>query len=356
MRKIVFTLTAAVLLGGSIRTARSNEETCVRVGKTNGVLLLTRRPVTTFFDSDEQPAGVATPDDGPGEGGDEQKEKRVTEKKVIVEVQSSAGSGDDGQQKPARVRGRMIMIGPDGQRRELELDEKQLRTFHLDMNGDIEAKAEASAGLDVSKNGENASEERRFEERFVIGVQCEEADDVLRKHLKLDGCGLLIVEVREETPASESGMEVDDVIVAVGDRMLRSREDLVAAVLESEGRELDVRLIRAGDEMSVRVTPRKMKVPVVEESVEAQGFPMPEILESGKVALPGVVIEGFPQDPKELEQLVERLQKEWVMNEKEIRQGVREPGEVDVQVEELRKELDALKEEIKELRKAREKE
>lgn len=350
MRKFAFTLTAAVLLGGSVNGAVAADEKPASVIETKSVLLLTDDSVAEIQESDEKSEESDKESSDEADGKTEKKE--VSKKQVIVEVQSeSNSSSDDDESKPAKVRGRIIMIGPDGQRKEVELDEKQLKTFEVEgVNG---------LTLKSGDGEEKSSEEGKFEERFVIGVQCEEADDVLRKHLKLDGQGLLVLEVREKTPAADAGLEVDDVIVAVGEKTLHSRDDLVTAVLESEGKELDVRIIRAGDETTVKVTPKKMKVPVVNATINVQGFPMPNVLQQGKVALPGVVIDGVPQDPKALRQLIERLQKDAILEQRDAllqqKMMIEDEAKSSDEMEELRKELRELKDEIDALRKAREK-
>lgn len=334
MRKFAFALAATVIAGGFSKPAQADEESTIL-------------PIIAVV-SDESSSD------------DEKSTQELDSKEsqeVIVEVRSSTEesssdeSADDDVKPAKKVRGRIIMIGPDGERKEMELDEKQLMKFHLDVNdGKAVLKKDDSAEDAEAATDKPDLDEPETEERYVIGVQCEEADDILRKHMKLEGKGLLVLEVREKTPAAEAGLKVDDVIVAVGESTLQSRDDLVTAVHESEGKELTVHVLRAGEAQSIQITPKKMKVPVVREQVATvEGFPMPNIiLQNGKpmTALPGLFIEGQPQDPQDLGKVVQRLQKEYLL------QADQEKSKLEDEMESLRTELKALRDEIKQLQKS----
>lgn len=93
----------------------------------------------------------------------------------------------------------------------------------------------------------------------------------------------------------------------------------MTAVHESEGKELTVHVLRAGESQSIQITPQKLKVPVVhEQTATVEGFAMPNIImQNGKpmTALPAAFfIEGQPQDPQDLGKMVQRLQKEYLLH------------------------------------------
>ncbi len=92
--------------------------------------------------------------------------------------------------------------------------------------------------------------------RFWIGVESREAEPDLRAQLGLDdGQGLVVVHVAEDSPAAKAGIKQHDVIVSAGDGKLRQPQDLVKAVEISDGKELPLKLIRAGKEQVVQITP-----------------------------------------------------------------------------------------------------
>lgn len=229
-------------------------------------------------------------------------------KSVTVRVHSST----DDQQKPkqadskpaVRVKGSVVVIGPDGVRKEYSLDGNKLLEGSkvvsdqaiinvISVDGDEEMSAKEGDIFLFEEKAESAGEER-----WVIGVQCEEATDLLRSHLKLGETGLVVLDVRDETPASEAGLQVHDIIVKINDKELTSRETLIDAVLDSEGKPMKLSLIRAGDPISLEVTPRKMKVQVNVAPAETElGLLTAEGLQkNGEVRLkrihPGVLLEG----------------------------------------------------------------
>ena len=332
MRKFAFALAATVIASGFSKPAQSDEKSTIILSGLNLAV------VSDESSDDEKSTQESVIKEG---------------HELVVEVQSSsdASSSDDDAKPVKKARGRIIMIGPDGERKEMELDEKQLMKFHLDVrDGKAVLKQDDSTADAEAATDKPDSDEPETEERYVIGVQCEEADEILRKHLKLEGKGLLVLEVREKTPAAEAGLKVDDVIVAVGDSTLQSRDDLVTAVHESEGKELTVHVLRAGESQSIQITPQKMKVPVVhEQTATVEGFAMPNIImQNGKpmTALPGLFIEGQPQDPQDLGKMVQRLQKEYLLH------ADQEKSKLEDEMESLRAELKALREEIQQLQKS----
>lgn len=101
------------------------------------------------------------------------------------------------------------------------------------------------------------------EERWVLGIQCDGADPLLRQHLKLGSAGLVILQVRAETPAAESALQPGDIITHINDEELMCREDLMEAVTLSNGASLTLSLLRDGEPLKIQVTPRRMMVPIM---------------------------------------------------------------------------------------------
>ena len=90
--------------------------------------------------------------------------------------------------------------------------------------------------------------------RPLLGVQLVEPTAELREHLGSDGSsGVLVAKVIEETPAEEAGIEVGDLIVAVGGDEISDAGDLVRALRERSGEQFYIEVIRDGRSVSVGV-------------------------------------------------------------------------------------------------------
>jgi hypothetical protein len=95
---------------------------------------------------------------------------------------------------------------------------------------------------------------------FMVGVDCEPVSPALRSQLKLkDNVGLVIKGVVEGTAASKAGLRQYDVLVQAGKKDLSEVKDLVQAVEEAgKGNEaLTLSMFREGKKMKVEVTPAK---------------------------------------------------------------------------------------------------
>jgi membrane-associated protease RseP (regulator of RpoE activity) len=192
-------------------------------------------------------------------------------------VDGTEEASDDS--KPVKARARVVVIGPDGKEKVFEVDGDQATAFRMKLGegGSPESAIrhlEKVLLLKEGKSGDGGGDEagevsgiaiaaEPGEERYMIGVQCEPVSDVLRSHLRLGEHGLLVIDVRPETPAAEAGLQVNDIVVAISDKDLGSSEDLVKSIVDSDGKPLTLNILRAGEKQVVTVTPRKMKMPVV---------------------------------------------------------------------------------------------
>jgi membrane-associated protease RseP (regulator of RpoE activity) len=275
-----------------------------------------------------------------------------------IQVHSTVDGSDEASDdnKPVKARARVVVIGPDGKEKVFEVDGDQAKAFRLKLGeGDSPESAiwhlEKVLLLKEGESGEEGEEEavevsgiaiaaEPGEERYMIGVQCEPVSDVLRSHLRLGEHGLLVIDVREETPAAEAGLQVNDIVVAIADKELGSSEDLVKSIVDSDGNPLTLNILRSGEKQVVTVTPRKMKMPVVvapatidldvegldgleslkglrTEELEKLRARLPEKIreqlgqaEGGirfRRVHPGVVVEGRELENGDVQALVERL-------------------------------------------------
>ncbi|MCL6504822.1 MAG: PDZ domain-containing protein [Pirellulales bacterium] len=93
---------------------------------------------------------------------------------------------------------------------------------------------------------------------YWIGVGCEPAPAVLRAQLKLaEDEGLVVVSVSEGSPAAAAGVQVNDVLVAAGDKPLKSVADLVRVVDEAKEAEITLKVVRGGEARTLAVRPAK---------------------------------------------------------------------------------------------------
>jgi hypothetical protein len=97
--------------------------------------------------------------------------------------------------------------------------------------------------------------------QYVIGVQCSQADSLLRQHLKLGDRGLIVQDLIPNGPAAQSGLTTGDLIVSSGDTDLRTVYELMKVIQESGGRAVELSIIRSGEPMTISVVPQKRSHP-----------------------------------------------------------------------------------------------
>jgi predicted metalloprotease with PDZ domain len=95
-------------------------------------------------------------------------------------------------------------------------------------------------------------------EHYRIGVTLSEADDTLRSQLGLAaGEGLVVTDVVEGSPAAEAGIRTHDVFTMLGGKRLATVEAINAQIQEIKDKSVELRLLRAGKETTLRITPKK---------------------------------------------------------------------------------------------------
>lgn len=274
------------------------------------------------------------------------------QKRIEVRVQSRREEGKAGEAPKVMTQGRIVVVGPDGIRREYDLNDAEGRAVILQMDGGTDALAELESLSGRAAGAENTGLQAT-EERMVIGVVCEEASKLLRRHLKLDDAGLVVLGVSEGRPAAEAGIEVDDVLVSVNDQRLQTREQLVELVTNADGKPLQVTVLRDGEPRTIEVTPRKMSVPVEGVVSGAPQFVLPQELQQmmqsrglapGQLIHPGVIVEGaVPASPTDLQKMLQSLR-----SEAEAATAT-QPTDLSEQLEKLRTEVQKLHEEVQRL-------
>jgi hypothetical protein len=283
---------------------------------------------------------------------------------VVVDIEKTEVHTDRKDGKPTvKITGKVIFIGPDGQKKEIDLDSKEGQALTLKMyQGDgkpgvmMLRSTEGTAGVGpvLQLTHEGIAEE----ERYVIGVQCEEVSPLLQRHLKLESGGVVILDVRDETPAAEAGLEKDDILTSINDKPLKTRDELITVVTESEGRELSVTVIRDGETQVLKITPKKMKVPVIVAPAEAEIEEIRSLAGPGQNAVrlhrvhPGILMEGgIPSDHEALVKKLEALRRSAAAIRHEDNQHSEHPADIRDSMAELQAELKELREQITQLNK-----
>jgi hypothetical protein len=94
--------------------------------------------------------------------------------------------------------------------------------------------------------------------QYRIGVSLAEADETLRAQLRLAaGEALVVTDVVADSPAAKGGVEPHDVLIVLDGRRLSTVEAATAQIQEINDREVELRLLRGGQEKTLRVTPSK---------------------------------------------------------------------------------------------------
>ena len=175
---------------------------------------------------------------------------------------------EDGETK-RKVGGKAIIIGPDGERQEIDLGEgidvdlgqgfEKFKIFGDGIGpGMFQFRAKDGVGLPRSFSFGNSAAGK-----YMIGVNCKEVSDELRAHIDLaDGVGLVVLGAPgEDTPAGKAGVSQHDILVYADQEELSEIADLVAAVQAAgkENRELSITLLRKGKELGVDMKPVERK-------------------------------------------------------------------------------------------------
>jgi hypothetical protein len=229
------------------------------------------------------------------------------------EERESDGRGKPAVKPKSRVSGKIVIIDGNGKRKEFQFNGDQAQVLQSVPTPSNNGPGETNDGDAKHDETQEHQSESDTEERFVLGVQCEEANELLRAHLKLGNKGLVILDVRDETPAAEAGLQEDDIIVSINDKDLENLSQLVEIVSASDGTAVKLSVLRAGDRQEISVTPRKMQVPVM---VVPAGMKVEDLnnLLGGipnvglKRIHAGVLLDGHvPGEQKDVEELVEKL-------------------------------------------------
>ncbi len=114
--------------------------------------------------------------------------------------------------------------------------------------------------------------------KYWLGVECKEASPELRAQLGLDdGQGLVVVRIAPDSPAEKAGLKQHDVLVSVDDMKLARVLDLSKSANATDGKALELRIVRGGKEQVIAITPaqRAIETPVQIIAQPGLGMVMP---------------------------------------------------------------------------------
>lgn len=91
-----------------------------------------------------------------------------------------------------------------------------------------------------------------------IGIGIVSLTKQLAEHFGVSG-GVMINNVRENSPASRAGLRAGDIIVEIDGKDVTSDMDVIRAVSEKKEGDVTITIVRAGNRQTVRVTPEESK-------------------------------------------------------------------------------------------------
>lgn len=107
------------------------------------------------------------------------------------------------------------------------------------------------------------------EPRYRIGVVLSEADETLRAQVGLAaGEGLIVSEVFPDTPAAKAGIQPHDVLVILDGKRLSTVDAANAQIQEIKEREVELKLLRGGKEIALKIAPQKEAAETTSVSVD----------------------------------------------------------------------------------------
>ena len=108
----------------------------------------------------------------------------------------------------------------------------------------------------ASKREEPKAESPKLAPKPWLGLQPEELSDELRAQLDLeDGVGLLVTDVREDSPALKAGLKKNDILLKIDGKPVKGEESLAKFIQTAKvGQEATLTILRKGKEQALKVT------------------------------------------------------------------------------------------------------
>ncbi|EAQ79067.1 PDZ domain-containing protein [Blastopirellula marina] len=128
----------------------------------------------------------------------------------------------------------------------------------LAKEADSDAKVVEAKPVEAQPADEAKPEKQAAEQHFWIGAKmAAEVPTLLKRHLpQLADKGVYVEAVFDGSPASQAGLEADDVLLELNGQPLVEARKLVEAVRGGEGEKLKLVVLHNGQETTLEVTPR----------------------------------------------------------------------------------------------------
>jgi membrane-associated protease RseP (regulator of RpoE activity) len=91
--------------------------------------------------------------------------------------------------------------------------------------------------------------------KYWLDMKLTNVSKALDAQLGLDGAGALVTDVGGDGPAAKAGVKAHDILLAVGDKPIEKLSDVLDEVEKSLGKEVSLKVLRAGKEMTLAITP-----------------------------------------------------------------------------------------------------
>jgi membrane-associated protease RseP (regulator of RpoE activity) len=91
-----------------------------------------------------------------------------------------------------------------------------------------------------------------------IGIGVTPLTKQLADHFRVDS-GIMVNEVRENSPAAKAGLKAGDIIVKADGRTIMDQSDLVRVVNEKKEGDVQLTIVRDGSQLTISVTPEAAK-------------------------------------------------------------------------------------------------
>ena len=175
------------------------------------------------------------------------------------------------------------------------------------------------------------------EKHAWLGVSTTKLTNQLRQFFNVpDYLGVLVKEVKEDSPAEKSGIKAGDIIIRVDRREIEDHNDLIRAINRYDpGEEVEIKIIRDKSEETIKVTLEEGNGRIQQHfSVHPENFEVyvPEM----EFDIPEMHIRVPEIDAKSLEEM------------EELEERISE--EVEIHSDELNEELEKLEEELEKLK------
>ena len=201
----------------------------------------------------------------------------ATEEAETPESTAAEDTDESSEDDGVRVQGKIIVIGPDGEKREFDFGRNFPKKF---MGPRVKMLPRGPVPLpfddDATPRGFFRMDPEFAPGDYMIGVHCEPAGDALRAQLGLGENGLVVQTIIEDSPAAEAGLQVHDILVRIGDQELTEISQLLEAVQDAEETSLTLTVLRGGEEQTIKLTPAKREdvdLPMAFRGFSVQGMP-----------------------------------------------------------------------------------